>query len=126
MLLEFRFVNFKSFRDEAVLSFVANSDETAPDNFVVCSDDSSVNLLKAAAIYGANASGKSTVFQAFEFAQDFIVRSANNNPDASIKVTPFLLDESKSKPSMFEFTFIQNKIRYQYGFSVTNRLVEKE
>ncbi|MCX6064843.1 MAG: ATP-binding protein [Chloroflexi bacterium] len=126
MLLEFRFVNFKSFRDEAVLSFVANSDETAPDNFVVCSDDSSVNLLKAAAIYGANASGKSTVFQAFEFAQDFIVRSANNNPDAPIKVTPFLLDESKSKPSMFEFTFIQNEVRYQYGFSVTNRLVEKE
>ncbi len=126
MLLEFRFMNFKSFRDEAILSFVASKDETASENLLTCPDDDSINLLKTATIYGANASGKSTVFQAFEFARNFIIRSAKNNPDAPIKVIPFLFDESKSNPSMFEFTFIQNGTRYQYGFAVTNKYIEKE
>lgn len=126
MLLEFRFKNFRSFRDEAALSFVASKDNAIHQNLTFCPDDNAINLLKIAAIYGANASGKSTMFQAFEFARNFIIRSAKNNPDAPIKVIPFLFDDSKSQPTLFEFIFIQNEIRYQYGFAVTNQVVEQE
>jgi len=126
MLIEFHFKNFKSFRDEAVLNFFASSDKKLPENLLECSDENSTKLLSASAVYGANASGKSTVFQAFEFARDFIISSTKNNPDAPIRVSSFLFDDSKNKASQFEFTFISNKIRYQYGFAVTNQIVERE
>ena len=112
MLIEFHFKNFKSFRDEAVLNFFASSDKKLLENLLECPDENSTKLLSTSAVYGANASGKSTVFQAFEFARDFIISSAKNNPDAPIKVSPFLFDESKNKASQFEFTFISNKVRY--------------
>jgi uncharacterized protein len=126
MLIEFRFKNFKSFKDEAVLNFTASSDKKLAENLLICPDEKSSKLLSASAIYGANASGKSTVFQAFSFALTFIRASTKNSPDAPIKVTPFLLDESRTKPSQFEFSFITNGIRYQYGFAITNRMVERE
>lgn len=126
MIIEFRFKNFKSFRDEAVLNFVASADKKFPENLLICPDDKSSKLLGTTAIYGANASGKSTIFQAFEFAREFVVESIKKNPEARIEVTPFLLDDSRLEPSQFEFTFISNGIRYQYGFAVTNRIVEKE
>lgn len=126
MLIEFHFKNFKSFKDEAVLNFFASSDKKLPENLLECPDENSEKLLSTSAVYGANASGKSTVFQAFEFARDFIISSAKHSPDSPIKVSPFLLDDSKSKSSQFEFTFICNKVRYQYGFAATNRIVERE
>jgi len=126
MLIEFHFKNFKSFKDEATLNFFASSDKKLIENLLDCPDETSVKLLSTSAVYGANASGKSTVFQAFEFAREFIVSSAKNSPDAPIKVSPFLFDDSKSKASQFEFTFINNKIRYQYGFAVTNQTIERE
>jgi uncharacterized protein len=126
MIVEFRFKNFKSFKDEAVLNFVASSDKKLPENLFVCPDDKSAKLLSTSAIYGPNASGKSTVFQAFEFAREFIKASTKSNPDARIKVSPFLLDDSRLKPSQFEFTFIAKGVRYQYGFAVNNRMVDRE
>ncbi len=126
MLIEFRFKNFKSFKDEAVLNFVASTDKKLTENLLSCPDDKSSKLLSTSAIYGPNASGKSTVFQAFEFAQEFIKASTKNNPVARIKVTPFLLDDSRLEPSQFEFTFISSGIRYQYGFAVTNQTVVSE
>lgn len=126
MLIEFHFKNFKSFRDEAVLNFFASSDKKLSENLLECPDERSAKLLSTSAIYGANASGKSTVFQAFEFAREFIVSSAKKSPDSRIKVSPFLLDDSKNQASQFEFTFINNKVRYQYGFAVTSQVVERE
>ena len=126
MIIEFRFKNFKSFKDEAVLNLVASSDKKLPENLLVCPDDEKSKLLGTTAIYGPNASGKSTIFQAFEFARDFIIRSTKSTPDARINVTPFLLDSSRLEPSQFEFTFIGNGIRYQYGFAVSNRMVHSE
>ncbi len=126
MLIEFHFNNFKSFRDEAILNFFASPDKKLSENLLECPDENSTKLLSTSAVYGANASGKSTVFQAFEFARNFIISSAKNNPDTPIKVSPFLFDNSKTKASQFEFTFISNKVRYQYGFAVTSQIVERE
>ena len=127
MLLEFRFQNFKSFKDEAVISFVASKDKTLSENLINCPDDKSVNVVRTAAIYGANAAGKSTILDAFAFARNLIRKSARNNPDESIATQPFLLDNvSKNKPSIFEFTFIRKEIRYQYGFAATQQSIQSE
>jgi uncharacterized protein len=127
MLLEFRFKNFKSFKDGAVLSLVASSDKTLPENLLTCADDKTINVLSSLAIYGANASGKSTIFDAFDFFKNFIEKSAQKKPGDAIGVRPFIFDdEMKKAPSTFEITFIQNDIRYQYGFIVSRLAIHQE
>jgi uncharacterized protein len=127
MLIEFRLKNYKSFKDEAALSLIASSDKTHHENLLSCPDDTSLRILNSAVIYGANASGKSSLFEAFEFAKELVRISAKNSPGDIINVRPFVLDEkSKSEASKFEFVFIQQNVRYQYGFSVTRKAVQEE
>ena len=64
MLIQFNFKNFKSFRDEASLDLTATKITEHEDHVVAAAND---KLLKVAAIYGANASGKSNVHDAFEY-----------------------------------------------------------
>jgi len=128
MLVEFRFKNFLSFRDEQVLSLVASSDKTMLEqNTARTRDLGKKRLLRSAVIYGANASGKSNVFSAFAFVRDFVKQSASKEPGASIPLHPFLLDRSSAtKPSEFEITFIHNGVRYQYGFMADRSRVHEE
>jgi len=85
-------------------------------------------LLRSASIYGANASGKSNLIQAFAFFRYFVVRSAENRQEGDkIPVYPFLLDpELAKKPSEFEITFILNGVRHEYGFVVSQDRVHEE
>ncbi|MGB0386258.1 MAG: AAA family ATPase [Ardenticatenaceae bacterium] len=126
MLVEFRVKNFKSFQDESVLSMVASSDRSWP-NHTITTKSFKHKLLRSAVIYGANASGKSNLIEAFIFADHFIRKSARNEPHEPIDVKPFLLDnESRQTPSEFEFSFIHHQVLYQYGFSVDNQRVHSE
>jgi len=72
MLIQFNFKNFKSFRDEASLDLSA-AKMTEFSNRVVCIGNEKV--LPVAAIYGANASGKSNVYNAFEYMTKYVVES---------------------------------------------------
>lgn len=127
MLIEFRVKNFKSFQDESVLSMVASSDTSLPNN-TMTSKSFKHKLLRSAVIYGANASGKSNLIEALVFADRFIRKSARNEPHEQIAVKPFLLDqESRQMPSEFEFSFIHGKVLfYIYGFSVDHQRVHSE
>lgn len=126
MLVEFRVKNFKSFQDESVLSMVASSDKSLPNNTITTLIIKH-KLLRSAVIYGANASGKSNFIEALIFADHFIRKSAKNEPHEHIAVKPFLLDhESRQMPSEFEFSFIHRKVLYQYGFSVDHQRVHSE
>jgi uncharacterized protein len=127
MLIEFRVSNFKSFKDEQVLSMVASSDDSLPDNIFQIEEKSKLRLLRSVVIYGANASGKSKLLEALNLMCSFVIDSVNEQPDATIDVEPFLFDkESASAPSEFEVTFIHNEIRYQYGFSANSKRILKE
>jgi len=127
MLIEFRFRNYRCFRDEQVLSMVASSDDSLPDNVLVPIEGGKLRLLRSVVIYGSNASGKTTVLEALHFAQRQVIISARREPDASIDADPYLFDkDSVSGPSQFEFTFIQERVRYQYGFSVDRERVHSE
>ena len=117
MLLELRIKNYKCFKDEQVFSFVASNDKSLPENVI---ENGKLRVLRTAVLYGANASGKSTVMQALKVIRDSIVHSASVEPGRRTAAVPFLLDsEATEKPSSFEVTFLLEGVRYQYGFSAT-------
>ncbi len=131
MLIEFSVKNFRSIREKQTLSLVANNkDKQLPGNLIEINAPglSNTKLLKSSAIYGANASGKSNLFKAAEFIQQFVLTSATKpNPEEKTGVTPFRLDShSSDEPSEFEMIFIYKGVRYQYGFALDNKRVHEE
>jgi len=132
MLVQFRFKNFRSFRDEAVLDLSA-AKMTEFSERVVCIGGE--RLLRAAAIYGANASGKSNVYQAFFYMSMYVAESFMYGDEqeqfAQYKPTPFLLDStSVEEESLFEVYFMlpgdsKGKM-YHYGFCVNHAGVTEE
>ncbi len=132
MLIEFRVCNYKSIREEQVFSLVAsNSDrKNCPQNVIdrELPGMKGIRYLKGAAVYGANASGKTSLVQALKFMKAFVVESAaERKPDEPTGRKAFLLDsESRKHPSRFEVTFLHDGVRYQYGFALTDELVVEE
>ena len=99
------------------MSMVASKDKTHPENLIPSGGS---NLLKAAAIYGANASGKSNLIKAFETMKRFVQVSATkmNLGDPIPGISPFrLYSKTLQEPSTFEVVFTENGDRYDYGFS---------
>lgn len=125
MLIEFRFKNYRSFRDEAVLSMEA----VGLSSFRNCLIESNnMKLLPGAAIYGKNGGGKSNVIRAFWLGVQFI-RNAQRiqHEKASVPVVPFLLnDYSANEPTEFEFDYILNGVKYWYSFAATKEKIVKE
>ncbi len=128
MLVEFRLRNFCSYAAEKKFSMVAASGKELPGNTMTVEGFERHPLLRSAAIYGANASGKSNLVQAFSFFQDFVLHSPESGFDGEeIPAQPFLLDlKLREKPSEFEITFILDGVRHQYGFIVSRQRVFEE
>ena len=124
MLIQFSVENYLSIKDKVVLSLLASKDKEHPD-FLINHDNK--NCLKSAVIYGANASGKSNVLNAFWFMVDYVLTSHNQQLHMPIGRTAFKFDDfTAAKPSSFEVIFTVDAIRYAYGFSVTDTLVVDE
>ena len=124
MLIQFSVENFLSIKDNVVLSLLASKDNEHPEHLIV---DGSKKHLKSAVIYGANASGKSNVLNAFWFMVNYVLTSHNQQLHKNIDRSPFKFDrETPSRPSSFEVIFTTNGIRYAYGFSVTDKAVIEE
>ena len=127
MLISFSCRNFRSLRDEQVLDLAANKDPSLEGNTFPCEALGDLRLVSSAAIYGANASGKSNLISAVSFMGSFVRGSANEyGPGDRIPVRPFLLDDSARKPTELEVSFVHHGVRYQYGFQVDRRRVLKE
>ncbi|WP_047550079.1 AAA family ATPase [Methylotenera sp. G11] len=128
MLLEFRVGNYRSIRDEVVFSFVASSDKKLPNHVMVTGLKGLPSAVRSAAIYGPNASGKSTLLYAFNYMRAVVAESATAMQLGQVfNVQPFKLDADFAKrPSTFELSFILGGIRHQYGFAITaERIVEE-
>ncbi|MBX2078833.1 ATP-binding protein [Campylobacter peloridis] len=124
MLIEFRVENFLSIQDEQVLSMVASSDNTFLNSHI--GNDEKLKLLKSSVIYGANASGKSNIIKALQAMKTIVISSAKKQRGDKLPITPFLLGNENDKPTKFEIIFIQNGIRYQYGFILTSEKILEE
>lgn len=127
MLINFSVSNFRSFKEEQALSFVASKDTAHSETNLIPFDNT--HLLKAIAIYGANASGKSNLITALDLVSRFIRNSATkmNQGDKIPGLTPFRLDrDSVEQPSRFRVDFSDEGVRYQYGFAATASQVQEE
>lgn len=124
MIVSFSFENWMSFRDKVTISAVA-SKQLSHIERVPWVKKYKMHVLPVLAIYGGNASGKSNIFKALEFARDLITK--NKDMDEEIAVQPFLLSPGfVERPSRFWFELLINDKIYDYSFSVTRRAVLEE
>lgn len=126
MLLRFRTTNFASIKDEQELSMVALDDHTDVATSPV--PLSKERVLHTAGVFGPNASGKSNFIKAMTFGRAAVVESHQHwLPEDPIPRWPFHLDaQSRVAPSEFVFEFIQDQIRYEYGFSLNDTNILEE
>ncbi len=126
MLLQFSVKNFKSIKDKAVLSLEVGSNKELASNYTIT--PSGDKILKGAVIFGANAGGKSNIFQALTAALMAVRRSSFNIPGGKLWVlTPFSFsEETKNAPTEFEFVFLHKGVKYIYGFAATSFEVKEE
>ena len=136
MLIQFRFKNFKSFRDDTILDLSATKITEYADRVIQVGTE---KLLPTAAIYGANASGKSNVIEAFRYMTTYVLDSFAYGGEADDKrskarkpkLTPFLFDNaSKDAESSFEVYYISSEENgcksYNYGFTLNQNGVVEE
>lgn len=131
MLIQFNFKNYKSFRDDATLDFSAADIPEFPNRVVEVGEE---KILTTAAIYGANASGKSNVCDAFHYMSSYVAKSfqyGGEDNAQQYRATPFLFDaQSAAAESSFEVYFTLGKDAvedvYNYGFCVGNDGVSEE
>lgn len=128
MIVDFTVENFRSIKQEQVFSLHAEQKlNLHPGNISYVSDD--IGLLKTAAIYGANASGKTNLLLAIEALKTLIVESGDlKDGDVISAYEPYLLSkETIGQPSNFEIEFYVNKERYYYQvkYDAHNILFEK-
>ena len=81
-------------------------------------EQSSLKLLRSAAIYGPNAAGKTNLVHALRIMRKMVLKSAlEKSRGDTLPVIPFKLQsESRHAPTKFQVTFLVGDIRYQYGF----------
>lgn len=129
MLLDFRIQNFRSFRDPATLSFVAGTDSSLRSTHCLVTDLRSAPwVTRGAAVYGANASGKSNLIFAL-VTMSHMVRHSTAMTEAQFaeSYTPFLLDKhTAAEPTEFEVNLLLSGVRYEYGFSYDGQRIRSE
>lgn len=132
MLIQFDFKNYKSFRDEAILDLSAAKMTEFVERVVSIGNE---RILPVAAVYGANASGKSNVYSAFEYMTQYVLNSFQYGDDPEgfeeIRPKPFLFDvSSETADTTFEVYFTipgdKNEKVYNYGFCIGNVGVTEE
>jgi AAA15 family ATPase/GTPase len=131
MIIEFRVQNHRSFHKEQVLNLAAsNYDKSCLEN-LISPDLQGVNdlrLIKAVALYGPNAGGKTNVLLALRFLRWLVVESATGQkPEAKLPIEPFRLSkESLEMPTTLELTFVAENVRYELAVAVTKDRVVQE
>ena len=129
MLIEFSVTNFLSIKEETRLSLVANRDKKHGYSNVVepklAENGRPIWLLQSAAIYGANASGKTNLLRGLSTMRNIVLRPSDHLD--KLPVTPFRFDpECHTLPTSFEVICVADGVRYQYGFSATPHEVTDE
>ena len=123
MLIEFSTKNFLSFKNLTSLSMVAAKPFKEYQDSHIIETKCNLNLLKSTIIYGSNASGKSNLFKAMNFMKATVLNSFRdalmNNNERKFPLEKFALStQTEKEPSFFEVSFIQNGIKYRYGFEI--------
>lgn len=113
MILRFNITNFGPIRETQTLSFEAEKSDHLEKYYVT--ELAGHRVLKAAILFGANASGKTNVLIALDVLRKLATTPANSKTEGTPCV-PFLMDkESRQQPTEFEIDFIQGKEVFRYS-----------
>ena len=124
MIINFNIKNFGPIKEQQTLSFEAEQTNHLEDFYI--SKIGKYRLLKIALIYGANASGKTTVLKALDFLRDLVLNPAEKKTE-ELDFQPFLFDKKAAKENtILSIEFLQNKIKYFYEVEFCNRAIVKE
>ena len=124
MIISFSIENWMSFRDPVSFSMVASRERQHGER-VPKVEKYQTRILPVAAIYGANASGKTNFFRALNFVRDLVVKGTH--PDRLIPVEPYrLVSGYLKKPSRFKLELLIEEIIYEFSFSTTRESVIEE
>lgn len=129
MLVQFMVKNVLSFKDEAVLDMAAvNAYKEHTSNLITIGTKE--KFLKVAAIYGANASGKSNLCKAMRYFQKIIKESFDNVDDKALTAIarcyfPFAF-EKKKENSEFQIVEMIDENEYRYGFEYNSDFIVSE
>lgn len=113
MLVNFRVDNFLSFNEISTFTMTLGKSKLHQRNII---KRDPINLLKFAALYGANASGKSNFVDSIKFARKFIVDGIPNHPISGLYNRNH--ENNKYRDSSFEFELVISGKIYSYGFSI--------
>lgn len=124
MIIKFSVQNFGSIKDEQILSFEADKSEHLEDYYII--PINGLRLLKLGLIYGANASGKTTILKALDFLKSIVVLP-NEKKTNTFEFNPFLFDsETSNQNTILSIEFIQNSIRYFYEVELNKKAIVRE
>jgi len=128
MLLKFKFSNYRCFYDETVFDMTATAIKEHRYSLI---EKNGVYILPISTIYGANASGKSSFFMAFDRMKAVIVdRFVAKEQSKGVTLPfsqPFIFsDKSQKEPTKYEVTVLINEYEYRYGFSCSNDTIISE
>ena len=124
MIVNFSIQNFGSIKDKQTLSFEADASQHLEDTYVV--HTAGKRLLKLALIYGANASGKTTVLKALDFLRDLVVNPKEKKTDI-LDFSPYLFDaNTPEQPTELTIEFVHEEVCYQYEIAFTRQAIISE
>jgi len=129
MLWQFTVKNYKTFKDQAILSLIASNYDKKTREVENIYRDKEFNkrILKSAVAYGANASGKTTLVNAIACMRHLVIRSSRGMFNDYMEVDPFRLNvATENQPSEFEVIFSFDKVLYRYGFEATQEEIISE
>lgn len=130
MLVQFMLKNVLSFKEETILDLTAiNAYKEHPCNLIDIGGKE--KFLRVAAIYGANASGKSNLHIAMTFFQKIIAKSLDNVDDGESTAIanyyiPFLFEKENDENSEFQIVEILDGFEYTYGFEYNAEYIAAE
>ena len=124
MIVNFSIQNFGSIKDKQTLSFEADTSEHLEDTYVV--HTAGKRLLKLALIYGANASGKTTILKALDFLRDLVVNPKEKKTDI-LDFSPYLFDaNTPEQPTELTIEFVYEGGCYHYEVAFMRQAVISE
>lgn len=124
MIIDFTISNFGPIKDPVTLSFEADSNSHL-DDYYVMEPLPGLRLLKIALIYGANASGKTTLIEALDFLRK-LVTDPLDKKTSELDYVPFAFGNQDVNESSFELNFVCKKRIFNYKIQYNKRCVKGE